>query len=94
MQTRCRIRRDDLGAGDAAPYRAALHRPVVESAARRGNLGFGEAAPHSHSLAPQSPIVGSTEGGAIVWVQEKLLLIHQLFVDPGPQVQVQRSRTS
>ena len=26
--------RDDLGAGYAAPYRAAFHRPVVESSAR------------------------------------------------------------
>ena len=41
---------DDLDAGDAAPYRAALHRPVVESAARRGNLGSGEAAPHRDDL--------------------------------------------
>ena len=39
-----------LDAGDAAPHRAALYRPVVESAARRGNLGSGEAAPHNDDL--------------------------------------------
>ena len=35
---------DDLGAGEAALYIAALHRPVVETAQERDDLGAGEAA--------------------------------------------------
>ena len=41
---------DDLDAGDAVPYRAAFHRPVVESAEKQDDLAAGDAAPYRAAL--------------------------------------------
>ena len=55
----CNFRRDDLDAGDTAPYRAALTRPVVSSAEERDDLDAGDTA--SYRAALHRPVVESAE---------------------------------